>query len=612
MIPFTSRIVPALVCAALAFTATPTRADTVPGSVVAILSYHDVSDDLDPYELTVSVDVVREQIREAREAGWTFFALSDLLRRLELRQPLPRRALALTFDDGYRSFLTEVLPLLEEERVPAALAVISSVPDSPPIGGVPYLTWDEIRRVDASEWVEVVSHSHDLHRWIENDPQGDTSPAVSTRWFVPEENRYETRTEYVERIREDLARSRQVLASKLGHDVTTLVWPFGHHNRVARDVSRSVGFRWALGLGDRAATAEDVRTRNLPRFMVVRGTSHSVQDLERSEEWWEPVRAAQVDIDALYDEDLSQFRRNVDALVQRVHDAGATHVILQACADPAGDALFRESYFMNHQLPVKADVWTTVATRFHHAGLRVWIRAPVMNLSWEWLRHPEWRVRRDRAQPRHDGWYFRLTPDLPEARRAARDFFGDISVYLPIDGVLFDDDAFMLPDEILSTGSVLPEEKSRAIHALIAEVMDVVRAWRPKARFGRNLYAPVVEHEGVHPLFAQDFDRFVRDYDLTVVMAYPWMEGQGHRPVRWVRRLSRLAAERGASGSPAPVMIKLQTYDWDEERWLGAGELKRLVREALRAGIAHVGLYPLIAGEGALPRELLGEVEDER
>jgi hypothetical protein len=65
---------------------------------------------------------------------------------------------------------------------------------------------------------------------------------------------------------------------------------------------------------------------------------------------------------------------------------------------------------------------------------------------------PEWRIpwsgprRRRAAAP----WYFRVSPNLPESRRAAIDFYTDLAVYLPINGILFDDDAYMLEDEELN------------------------------------------------------------------------------------------------------------------------------------------------------------------
>ena len=184
----------------------------------------------------------------------------------------------------------------------------------------------------------------------------------------------------------------------------------------------------------------------------------------------------------MYHPDPAIFRTRVDRAVAKIRAAGANTVFLQGLADPAGDGYFQEAYFMNHQAPVRADIWSMVAHKFRHAGIRVWIRAPVMNLSWEWERHPEWRIpfRRKRGGKGIEPWYFRVSPDIPEARRAAVDFFTDIAVYLPVEGVLFDDDAYMLEGERLRRNrSASPAAKSEAIRSLVAEVQAAVLAWRP-------------------------------------------------------------------------------------------------------------------------------------
>jgi biofilm PGA synthesis lipoprotein PgaB len=262
---------------------------------------------------------------------------------------------------------------------------------------------------------------------------------------------------------------------------------------------------------------------------------------------------------------------------------------------------------MNHQLPVRADVWSAVASKLHHAGMKVWIRAPVLNLSWVWQRHPEWRIVRDRKlRPRHEPWYFRVSPDLPEVRAAALDFYADLAVYLPIDGVLFDDDAYLLPNEALrESGSTDAAAKARALREMLEDIRHTVRAWRPHAQFGRNLYAGVVEHEGLHPLFTQDLVEVLRDGDLAVVMAYAHMEGHGEDAASWVGALVERGLGRGTVGGPAPLLFKLQAYDWAGRRWIEPDELERQALAARRAGAVHLGVYPIFPVDGTLPAGLL-------
>lgn len=476
------------------------------------------------------------------------------------------------------------------------------------------MSWEQIREADRSGLVEIASHTHDLHRYVTSNPYRDTSPSVTTRIYRLAEHRYEDRDEYWGRIREDLRRSRGILRKRIGHEVSFLVWPYGEHTAVARRIAREEGFAATLGLDDVPATPGDLAEGYLPRVLVYRGRRIDGRNTDWLLRPRPPVRAAQADLDAVYDPDPAVFRHRLGLLKDRILRIGATDVFLQACPDPRGDGNFRAAWFMNHQVAVRADIWSMAAHILSRAGLRVWIRASVMNLSWEWEAHPEWRIPAgatgagDRASP----WYRRLSPDLEGVRRAAVDFFSDIAVYLPIRGVLFDDDAFMLEGERLAgSGESSPEARSTAIRGLIEEVKAAVLAWRPGCLFARNLYAPVVEHDGIHPRFAQDFGQSLRDYDLTVIMAYVRMEGHGKDAGRWAESLARRAARRwipprGRESEAPPVLLKFQAYDWKEEEWVPGEELASMVRGARRAMAVDLGVYPVLPAGGNLPDGLLG------
>src|SRR5439155_22745646 len=104
-----------------------------------------------------------------------------------------------------------------------------------------------------------------------------------------------------------------------------------------------------------------------------------------------------------------------------------------------------------HQTATRADLWSMAAAKFLNAKLRVWALAPSMNLSWAWDQHPEWRLGADPHRLAFSGlgdaagsfearaakrWPARPSPELPDVHRAAMDFFTDLAVYLPIDGIL--------------------------------------------------------------------------------------------------------------------------------------------------------------------------------
>lgn len=99
----------------------------------------------------------------------TFEAQMELLLRADLR-PLPLdealgggdgRRVVVTFDDGYRDFHDNVLPVLVRMRIPALLYLATGlVADGRRDRDPDALTWGELREAVASGLVTVGSHTH--------------------------------------------------------------------------------------------------------------------------------------------------------------------------------------------------------------------------------------------------------------------------------------------------------------------------------------------------------------------------------------------------------------------------------------------------------------------
>ncbi len=93
-------------------------------------------------------------------------SLDQVIAYLERRETLLPGSVLVTIDDGYRSTLTEALPVLQKYQVPAIAFLTSDRVDRRPTGdsqvesGVeePILTWEEVRTLRAGG-VEIGSHS---------------------------------------------------------------------------------------------------------------------------------------------------------------------------------------------------------------------------------------------------------------------------------------------------------------------------------------------------------------------------------------------------------------------------------------------------------------------
>ena len=171
--------------------------------------------------------------------------------------------------------------------------------------------------------------------------------------------------------------------------VVRSVTTFAGRNRRWRRTSAAMQASWPGRTGNTTPWRAACRQGGVPRHPRVEGTDVRQEDLARGHlprvmvtgemnpgagnlDWLYPRRhkvlAAQADLDAVYDPDPAIFRGRVDRLVQKIRASGANTVFLQGLADPAGDGHYREAYFMNHQLPLRADIWSMVAHKFRHAG----------------------------------------------------------------------------------------------------------------------------------------------------------------------------------------------------------------------------------------------------
>jgi peptidoglycan/xylan/chitin deacetylase (PgdA/CDA1 family) len=120
------------------------------GNRLRILMYHSISDDpADP--LAVPPHLFERQMARLVERGFQVVSLDEGLRRMQTKVSL-RRTVVLTFDDGYRDFLENAVPVLLRYCLPATLFVIPGKAGDKAewhsySRGRPLLTLEEIQQV---------------------------------------------------------------------------------------------------------------------------------------------------------------------------------------------------------------------------------------------------------------------------------------------------------------------------------------------------------------------------------------------------------------------------------------------------------------------------------
>lgn len=211
---------------------------------VPILAYHrfgPVAADA----MTVTTPVFESHLRQMRDGGSTVIPLRRLVAHLlGLAPPPPERSVVITVDDGHRSVFTDMLPLVRRYDVPVTLFLYPSA-----ISRADYaLTWEQVRSLADTGLFDVQSHTYwHPHFW--------------------REKRRRTPDDYTRFVVFQLARSREVLAERLGARVDMLAWPFGIYDDDLVGAAVAAGYVAAVTLDRRPASAAD-RLLALPRYLM--------------------------------------------------------------------------------------------------------------------------------------------------------------------------------------------------------------------------------------------------------------------------------------------------------------------------------------------------------
>jgi biofilm PGA synthesis lipoprotein PgaB len=397
-------------------------------------AFHDVVDHRGQLDYdAITVGNLAATFDWLREQGYRVISIDDILAAHRGERPLPRRAVLLSFDDGYQSVYTRVFPLLQAFNYPAVVAVVGSWIEPPdgtalgdPIAEPPrarFLSWDELREMQRSGLVEIASHSYALHTTVLGSVEGGQYPAAVARSYArgrfraeitrqlrpsapeprfrdvaqllaspyrrflelagqlvgsavdygqdPRTGHYETDAEYAQRVRADLARNSRLIESRVGVRPRVMVWPFGRYNDVAIAAARAEGMPVALTLEPERADAREIS--RLARYYTAENPDLKLVAgaLEASRDF-PLLRGLCLSLDEL------------NAPTPEARDARLGHAIdavaaFQPSAVLLGTAAASgEVYFPNDRRPVRADLVGRALWQLRtRAGVQVYAELPL-------------------------------------------------------------------------------------------------------------------------------------------------------------------------------------------------------------------------------------------
>jgi len=181
-------------------------------SFAAVLLFHRVTDEIPPDGLTVTTACFRAVCRMLRR-NFRVVPLAEVFRLVRERRPVPRRTVAITFDDSYRDNL-DAARVLAEHGLPACFFIPTGYvgtdrvfPWDAHLPRLANLTWDDVREM-AGLGFEIGSHTV----------------------YHPDMARIP-----LDEARRELVESKRTLEEKVGKPVRYFAYPFGGREHFAGD-----------------------------------------------------------------------------------------------------------------------------------------------------------------------------------------------------------------------------------------------------------------------------------------------------------------------------------------------------------------------------------------
>jgi peptidoglycan/xylan/chitin deacetylase (PgdA/CDA1 family) len=186
--------------------------------IVPVLCYHHFAELCDSSLCTPTL-LFEQQMKALKDGGYSVISTAEFSEFLAFRKAIPKKAVVINLDDGYRSTYEIAYPILKRYGFTATLFIYTSFIEASKNA----LTWDQLKVMKADGF-EVGSHSvnHvDLSKKLDG----------------------ESEKEYLTRVKRELLVSKQVLDDKLNQNTQYIAFPYGEFSPGLLKLCEETGYR---------------------------------------------------------------------------------------------------------------------------------------------------------------------------------------------------------------------------------------------------------------------------------------------------------------------------------------------------------------------------------
>ena len=175
------------------------------------LMYHRFNEHKYP-STNIEMRVFKEQMEMIKNSNYTFSNPKTFEKNFT--SPRKNKEILITIDDAFLSFYLEAWPYLKKNKIPFILFVSTE-----PVGKRGYMTWEQIKEVEAEKFTVIGHHSHSHGYLIDNDDN----------FFIS-----------------DIKKANEIFLKNLGYIPNLFSYPFGEYSKFMRDYI-SQNFDYAFG-----------------------------------------------------------------------------------------------------------------------------------------------------------------------------------------------------------------------------------------------------------------------------------------------------------------------------------------------------------------------------
>jgi len=186
--------------------------------IVPVLCYHHFAERCDS-SLCTPTALFEQHMRALKEGGFSVISTTELSEFLAFRKTIPKKAVVINLDDGYRSTYEIAYPILKKYGFTATFFIYTSF-----IGASKNaLTWDQLKALKADGF-EVGSHTVN-HANLSKRLDG------------------ESEKEYLARVKRELEVSKKILDDRLNQNTQYIAFPYGEFSPVVLKLCEETGYR---------------------------------------------------------------------------------------------------------------------------------------------------------------------------------------------------------------------------------------------------------------------------------------------------------------------------------------------------------------------------------